>query len=408
LDVLTDIAIVGGGIVGLATGAVLAQSLALSTNADFQIVLLEKESHCMQHASSRNSEVIHAGLYYPADSLKTRLCLRGKYWLLKFCRTHGISHEQCGKWIVANSDNLIRLNQLREHAQKMGIPIEWISETLARQQQPNLANHIKHVLHSPTTGIISSHEYSQKLMEILEHGGNNVRVEPQSEVAHAWWDPASERYCLEVKDPQNLRPSWRLGARRVINCTGVWADTLSPTTQRNGHFPAPWSQIRVYPSRGHYFKLAHPQRHPKFTRLIYPIPDANVTSLGIHLTMDLQGAVKFGPNVEFVSPDKREAYTLPSNLMDVKHQFYESIAQYLDGISVDDLDYDYCGIRAKITPPGTPQRDFLIERGDSLGFPNWIQCMGIESPGLTSSLAIAEHIASMYHIEVDMKKICGY
>ncbi|KNE62413.1 hypothetical protein AMAG_07635 [Allomyces macrogynus ATCC 38327] len=409
-DVHAHVAVIGAGAVGLATGAYLARILAPTGRS---VVVLDKERHVGAHSSSRNSEVIHAGLYYPADSLKTRLCLRGKELLYQFCRDHGVSHAPCGKWVVGgDSEHAARtLGAIETHAARFGIPLERVDLVDARREQPNLSRSITRVLSSPSTGIVASHEYMDRLAQLAGDTGAGY-VTTGAKVENVAFNAARDLYRLTVRNADDDGESWTLDAHMVVNAAGVWSDRMfraawtsvaGPDASKHAPDAAdplhPLS-IQMYPTRGRYFKLLRNQSVHHVHRLLYPVPDANLTSLGVHATVDLQGAAKFGPDVEFLPVDAREDYRITeesdSDRMKVlRARFHAAISQYLDGIEVQDLEYDYCGIRAKVTPPGTPARDFYIDRADLYGLPRWVNAIGVESPGLTSSLAVGEYIAQL-------------
>ncbi|KAJ3360717.1 hypothetical protein GGF32_008113 [Allomyces javanicus] len=412
-DVHAHVAVIGAGAVGLATGAHLARLFAPTGRA---VVVLDKERHVGTHSSSRNSEVIHAGLYYPADSLKTRLCLRGKELLYQFCRDHGVNHAPCGKWVVGgDSEHAARtLGAIETHAARFRIPLERVDLVEARREQPNLSRSITRVLSSPSTGIVASHEYMDRLAQLVGESGVG-HVATSAQVENIVYDPARDTYQLTIRNADDDGEFWTLDAHIVVNAAGVWSDRVFRTAWTSVAGPdapqhAPDADplhplsIQMYPTRGRYFKLLRNQSVHRVHRLLYPVPDANLTSLGVHATVDLQGAAKFGPDVEFLPVDAREDYRIieeaDSDRMDaLRARFHAAISQYLDGIDVQDLVYDYCGIRAKITPPGTPARDFYIDRADRYGLPRWVNAIGVESPGLTSSLAVGEYIAQLLGVE---------
>ncbi|KAI9188120.1 hypothetical protein H9P43_002511 [Blastocladiella emersonii ATCC 22665] len=409
-DATADVTVIGGGAVGLAIGAHLARSAQRSgRSTDGGIVVLEKEPHAGLHSSSRNSEVIHAGLYYPRGSLKTRLCLRGKELMYAFARAHGVPHTRCGKWVVATQDGEPRLRAIAEHAKEHGVPVAWLPVDEARQAQPNLARRVTRVLESPSTGIVAACKYMDAVAGVFEEAGGQLAL--RSRVEAIKWDPAAERYLLRVVDGAE---AWTLATRAVVNAAGVWsdhiqrlgftavhgADALSAAPPADAHWTHP-SLLAMHPTRGHYFRLRRNNSVHRVSRLIYPIPDPNVTSLGIHATVDLAGDAKFGPSVEWLPRDAREHYAPLAEAAEshLRGEFARAVAEYLDGVPEDDLAYDYCGIRAKVSGPGVPARDFWVARADGgdgagAGMPNWVNCIGIESPGLTSSLAIAEYVGN--------------
>ncbi|ORZ39981.1 FAD dependent oxidoreductase [Catenaria anguillulae PL171] len=407
-DVFTDVAIIGGGLVGLACAA------HLSPNAS--VTLLEREPHLGTHASSRNSEVIHAGLYYPMGSLKTRMCIRGKQLLYEFARDHRVEHQACGKWIVAGEGGAERIRKLAAHAESVGVPVEWLPvDQVRRELQPNLSKHVKHVLHSPTSGIVSTHGLMDALRRVAEddHGCSVATRSAVENVARM----DDGRYVLKVVDPSDPHAeAWTLAANKVVNAAGVMADHLfrlgylashpalsfSPDASATANldpFTHPLA-LRMYPARGFYFSLRRNATKHKVHRLIYPMPDPLGTSLGIHATVDLGGRAKFGPSLHWPKDlvGSRFDYSPPdqSQELELRRVFHQAVSEYLDGIEEEDLVYDYVGIRAKVSGPGVGAKDFVVEEaGSKWGMDGWVNLLGIESPGVTSCMAVAEEVGKM-------------
>ncbi|KAI9223398.1 FAD dependent oxidoreductase [Blastocladiella britannica] len=406
-DIVVDTVIVGGGAIGLAT----AVSLSSLPHTKTTVALVEAEPLLGRHASSRNSEVIHAGLYYPPRSLRHRLCLRGKDLLYQFAKTHHVHHVNCGKWVVATAGGAeTKLGLIHDHARAHGVPVEWVPMAVAQREQPNLAPGIARVLSSPSTGIIDSAGYLAALRSVAEDNG--VHVATRARVVNIYVDRSPRtRYLLTMDD--GAGGSWTLAARSVVNAAGAWAPALFRSAHLAAGGPASQSEhgghdrwthpltTQTYPARGHYFALRRNNVH-KVHRLLYPIPDPLGTSLGIHATVDLAGRAKFGPSVEWPVRDTSSGtsaladYSPPHNGIDTaRAEFARAIAEYLDGIDPEDLEYDYVGVRPKISGPGEAARDFYIADESKWGLSGWINCLGVESPGLTSSLAVGEMVAGL-------------
>jgi L-2-hydroxyglutarate oxidase LhgO len=358
-----DVAIVGAGAVGLAVARAVA-----ATGRD--VLILEAAASFGTGTSSRNSEVIHAGIYYPRDSLKARFCIAGRDRLYAFCEEYGVTYRRCGKLIVATTDaQLAELEKIRAAARANGIELDVWSAEQSTAAEPQLS--CVGALHSPLTGIVDSHAYMLTLLGHAEnHGATLVR---ESRVTQMRVE--SDAVLISVNsDTTTLR------AKTVVNCAGIHAPELARTIEGfpKEHIPTP------YFAKGTYFTLAG--RAP-FHRLVYPIPEPG--GLGVHVTLDLAGRARFGPDVQWVQePDYR---------VDPKRaeSFYAAIRTYWPNLPDGALQPAYAGIRPKISAPGAPAADFRIDGPKVHGVPGVINLFGIESPGLTASLAIAEYVASL-------------
>jgi len=322
--------------------------------------------------SSRNSEVIHAGLHYPAGSLKALTCVRGRELLYDYCENRGVPHRRCGKLIVATSDaQLTELEKMRDAGQRNGVnDLRQLDRDEARRLEPQL--HCVGALHSPSTGILDTSSYMLSLLGDAERAGAVLALHTPV----AALTPVRCGIRIECEDPGGTT----ICARWVINAAGLGAVDLGRRTK--GYLQD--SLPRAYLAKGNYFSLAMPA---PFTHLIYPVPEPG--GLGVHLTLDLAGQARFGPDVEWVGSidyavDPRRS-----------ESFYAAIRAYWPGLRDDALQAAYSGIRPKISGPGEPAADFRIDGPAEHGVPGLVQLMGIESPGLTASLAIAEHILSM-------------
>lgn len=358
-----DVAVIGAGAVGLA----VARALALRGR---EVLIVEAESTFGTGTSARNSEVIHAGIYYPQGSLKARLCVAGRSLLYDYCERRGIPHRRCGKLIVATSEaQLGELSRIRAAAAANGVALEEIPAQEARRLEPELA--CLGALSSPQTGIVDSHAYMLALLGDAEAHGATLAC--GSRVKCAELHGGVIEVHLEGSDAA-------LQARLVVNCAGLDAPQLSRSIQGfpPRHVPQAWL------AKGNYFTLSG--RSP-FARLVYPVPEPG--GLGIHLTLDLAGRARFGPDVQWI--EERD-YSVDAARAE---RFYPAIRTYWPGLPDGALQPAYAGIRPKISGPGEPAADFRIEGPETHGVPGVINLFGIESPGLTASLAIAEHVASL-------------
>ena len=354
-----DCVVIGAGVVGLA----VARALALEGR---EVVVLEAADAIGTETSSRNSEVIHAGIYYPAGSLKARFCVEGKHFLYAYCAERGIPHRRCGKMIVATRPGQdAYLDKLRAQAIANGVDdLRLVDGAAARAIEPELA--CDAALLSPSTGIIDSHSLMLAYQGDAEaHGAMVAFLSPVlgGEVRNDGID-------LRVggAEPTTLR------ARLVVNAAGLGAQAVAGSI---AGIPA----ARVPPlhyAKGNYFSLAG--RSP-FSRLVYPVPEPG--GLGVHISIDLAGQARFGPDVEWIEDI---AYDVDPRRAD---GFYAEVRRYWPGLRDGALQPAYAGIRPKLGPAGTPAADFVVEGPEDHGVPGLVNLFGIESPGLTASPAIA-------------------
>lgn len=362
----TDVVVVGAGVIGLA----VARALALRGR---EVLIVEAAESFGTGISSRHSEVIHAGIYYPRGSLKAQFCVRGREQLYDFCERFDIPHRRCGKLIVATSaEQLLDLETIHSVAATNGVQLQWLDRDEARTLEPDIV--CEAALFSPVTGIIDSHAYMLALLADAERHGANIVY--RSRVAAMWLESASA--LLAINDDE--RPTLR--ARTVVNCAGLHAAPLAASIEG---FPSEWIP-RTYYARGHYFALAG---RANFQHLVYPIPEPG--GLGVHLTLDLAGQARFGPDVEWI-----EALDYGVNI-ERAERFYAAIRRFWPQLADGQLVPAYAGVRPKLSGPGEPAADFRIDGPGHHGVPTIINLFGIESPGLTSSLAIGDHVAELAH-----------
>ena len=363
-----DVLIVGAGIVGLAAG----RAMALRGHT---VIVAEEADAFGTGVSSRSSEVIHAGMYYPAGSLRAQHCVEGSRRLYEFCESRGVPHRACGKLIVAADDGEAEaITAIRERGDANGVPgLTLLDGAQAQRLEPNLACRL--ALHSPGTGIVDSHALMLAMLgEIEDRGGALALRTPVERLAH---EGGQWQATIGGAEPGTM------AFDAVVNAAGFGAPALAARTE--GYPAESVPHLRI--AKGNYFGC---YGKPAFTRLIYPAPRID-GGLGTHLTLDLNGRVRFGPDVEWVDhPD----YQVDPRRADA---FYGAIRRYWPGLPDGALFPDYAGLRPKLSGPGEPARDFRVEGPAQHGLPGLVQLFGIESPGLTSSLSLAEAIAD--HLE---------
>jgi L-2-hydroxyglutarate oxidase LhgO len=367
--------VVGAGVVGLAIARRLAQS-------GREVILLEAADAIGTGTSSRNSEVIHAGIYYPTGSLRARLCVAGRDALYEYCRAHGVEHRRVGKLIVASDDSqLPKLEAIRAQAFANGVTdLRPIDAAAAKDLEPNLR--VAGALVSPSTGIIDSHGLMLALLGDAEDAGAMLALLSPLERSHR----APDGFVLEVGGAEPMR----LGCATLVNAAGLGAWAVAAGLEG---FPADRIPPRVL-AKGSYYALG--QGRSPFSRLVYPVPVDG--GLGVHLTLDLAGQARFGPDVEWLG----DPATTPSGggvdyAVDPARaeSFYDSVRAYWPGLPDGALVPAYSGVRPKLSGPGQPQRDFLLQGPESHGIPGLVNLFGIESPGLTSCLAIADAVVGL-------------
>ena len=360
-----DCVVVGAGVVGLA----VARALALRGR---EVMVLEKERWIGSETSSRNSEVIHAGIYYPRNSLKARLCVAGKQQLYAYCAERGVAHRRLGKLIVAcNEAEIAVIEGVRQRAAANGVgDLEWLGGNELRALEPALAAVGAYL--SPSTGIIDSHALMLAYQADLEAAGGMVVLRAPVLAGRV----VEGGFALEIGGAEPMT----LFCRSLVNSAGVHAPALARAI---AGLP-PDAVPPAYFCRGVYFTLAG--RSP-FRHLIYPVPEK--AGLGVHLTLDLAGQARFGPDVEWIDGID---YTVDPRRGE---RFYAAIRHYWPGLPDGALQPGYAGIRPKISGPTEPAADFRIEGPAGHGVPGLVNLYGIESPGLTASLAIAEAVAGL-------------
>jgi len=359
---LADVAVIGAGVVGLGVARALAR-------AGREVFVLESERFVGFHASSRNSEVIHAGIYYPPGSLKARLCVEGKRALYGYCTEQGVAHARIGKLIVATSEEEVpALGRLKANADASGVTdLVVLSQAEVRELEPEVS--CVRGLFSPSTGIIDSHALMAALRRDAEAAGAQIALATPV---------LSGRVCPEgIELVAGLGEPFTARFRLVVNCAGPWAQKVARRIEGVPPACVPPQHF----AKGHYFVMAG--RVP-FRHLVYPVPVPG--GLGTHLTLDLAGQARFGPDVQWTD---RVEYSFDESRAPA---FYQAIRRYYPGLPDGALAPGFTGVRAKIAPAGAPAPDFQIQGPADHGVPGLVNLYGIESPGLTSVLALAEHV----------------
>jgi L-2-hydroxyglutarate oxidase LhgO len=356
--------VVGAGVVGLAT----ARALAL---AGHEVIVLERHALIGSETSSRNSEVIHAGIYYPTGSLKAKLCVAGKWWLYDYCGSRGIPHSNCGKLIVATSEaQLPELERIQKKAAENGVDdLEFWEPARAQALEPELA--CTGALWSPSTGIIDSHALMLAYQGDLEDAGGMIAFDAALERAAV----TADGFHLEVGGGAPMD----LTCRILVNSAGLDAPLLARRIEGYDPAHAPGAHY----CKGSYYTL--PGKSP-FSRLIYPVPEE--AGLGVHVTIDMGGQCRFGPDIEWVDAID---YDVDPKRADV---FYSAVRKYWPALQDNALEPGYAGVRPKIGPAGGINTDFVIQGPETHKIPGLVHLYGIESPGLTASAAIGDAVVA--------------
>lgn len=364
------IIIIGAGVIGLAVAAEVSKHFK-------NVFVVERNNNFGQVTSSRNSEVIHSGIYYPTNSLKAKLCVEGNKMLYHFCKENDINHLKCGKLVVAtNSKEELVLQEILKQSIINGVTD---GALFTKEEVKNLEPEIfcTKALHFPSTGIIDTHGLMKKLETIASING--VSFAYNSEVTKI--EKIDGGYTITIKENNS---QFTFSAEYVINAAGLNSDEIAKLA---GVFQ---SKYKIYYWKGEYFAVGN-GKNKKINRLIYPVPQTNAVGLGVHATIDLNYGMKLGPDATY----------LPSHVIDYsvdkKKQgaFLQAAQKFLPFLEFEDLHPDQAGIRPKLQRPGEPVRDFIIKKETEAGHPNFINLIGIESPGLTSCLSIGKLISKL-------------
>jgi len=364
-----DIIVIGAGAVGLSIAAELSRSYK-------DIVVVERNPSFGQETSSRNSEVIHAGIYYPKDSLKLKTCLEGKALLYEFCARNNIPHKRLGKLIIAIDKNeIMDLERLYSRGRENGVDdLVLVSKARVRKMEP--AINAEGAIYSPSTGIFDTHSFMKCLISSFEKNGGQIAY--NTEVTGI--TKKGSMYEVTVIDSQ--KDSFTLNSAVVINCAGLNSDRIAALIGLEK------AEYRLKYCKGDYFRLSR-SKEADIKHLIYPVPKEDGGGLGIHLTLDLAGSIRLGPDDEYV--EKIDYNIDPSKA----RLFFKSVKTFLPFAELSGISPDTSGVRPKLQGKGELFRDFIIRDEDSNGFPGFIDLIGIESPGLTASLSITKMVAKM-------------
>jgi L-2-hydroxyglutarate oxidase LhgO len=364
-----DVLVVGAGVVGLATGAALAKR-------GRSVVVLERHGAIARETTSRSSEVIHAGLYYPEGSLKARCCVEGREAVYARCAERGIPHRALGKIVVATSeDELPRLEALAAQAERNGVrDLRWLDAAEIRAREPHVAARAGFL--SPRTGIVDAHALA--LSFAAEGEAHGLQLALASELVALERVPGGWR--AEARDPAGARSSVRAAA--VVNAAGLASERVAALAG----IDVDAAGYRLYPCKGDYFALA-PGAPLRFAGLVYPLHGQ--AGLGVHVTLDLGGRIRLGPDAEYVAAPRYDVDAGKSVA------FAEAARRYLPALRAEWLAPDFAGVRPKLAGPGVAFRDFVIAEEGARGLPGLVNLVGIESPGLTAAPAIAERVAAL-------------
>jgi L-2-hydroxyglutarate oxidase LhgO len=372
----TEITIIGAGVVGLA----IAEKVSEEHN---KVFLIEKHLSFGQETSSRNSEVIHAGIYYTKDSLKAKLCIEGKRLLYDYCKKYEVPFKNCGKLIVATSEDEIAIIEgIRQTAIKNGLyDLEVLERERINELEPNIF--ALSALYSPSTGIIDTHSLMKQFeTNTINNGGQIVYGSEVTGIKRI-----NGGYEVTLLDADKKNYSYTTGI--VINSAGLTSDKISEMAGIKD------DDLKILFCKGEYFKI-NPPKNRLVGRLIYPVPHPNMEGIGIHVTIDMGGGVKLGPDVKYLESNVYD-YKLTASKQEA---FYKSAKKFLPFLEYEDIAPEMAGIRPKIQRPGEPQRDFYIEEESKRGYPGFINLIGMESPGLTSSISIAKYVNNLINYTI--------
>ena len=365
------ITIIGAGVIGLA----IAQKLSEDHN---DVFVIEKHTTFGQETSSRNSEVIHAGIYYPQGSLKAKLCVEGREMLYNYCERYEIPYRKCGKLIVATSDEEVNVIEgVRATAVRNGVTdLLTLNRSEIAKMEPSI--YAVSALFSPSTGIIDSHSLMKQYeTNTFKNGGQIVYRSEVKSITRI-----KNGYKIGLSDSDGKEYSFTTGT--VINAAGLASDKVSEMVGIND------DNLKIAFCKGEYFRI-NPPKNRLVNRLIYPVPHPKLEHIGVHVTVDLAGGVKLGPDVKYLESNIQDYKLTPSK----QEAFFQSVKKYLPFLSFDDIAPEMAGIRPKLQKPGEQIRDYYIMEERGRGYPGFINLIGMESPALTSSLAIASYVSDL-------------
>ena len=366
-----DAVVIGSGVVGLG----ICKSIAEITS---NIALVEKNVSFGMETSSRNSEVIHSGIYYPFESLKSKLCIEGNQLLYDYCESNKISFEKCGKLIIAKNDfEFSKLLDLKKKADKLKIKYSILDKKGIQKIEPLIE--AESAIYIKETGVVDSHNLMHQLYYDLINLGVNIVF--KTEVVDI--TAITNGYSIKIQNPDLTFSNFT--TRIIVNSSGLYANNISSMVGINE------TNTKLQFWKGSYFWIDN-HKAGTIKTLIYPIPNDHLTGLGIHLTKDINGRIKIGPDAEYVGENQNFNYLVDN---DKRESFYNSCKSYLPFLNIDDIHPDYSGIRPKLQKPNEKTKDFIIRNEMHKGFNNFINLFGIESPGLTSCLAIGKYVKNI-------------
>ena len=368
--------IVGAGIVGLACASECA-------HAGYATLVTERHRSFGQETSSRNSEVIHSGIYYPAGSLKAELCVRGNRTTYKDCERFGVWQRACGKMIVAvTPEEEGELDLLYERSRTNGVPgVSFLTRQQALRQEPHIRCSAALLL--TTTGIVDSHQ----LMSAYAHDAGAAGATIVYGTTFLGAERNGDGYRVRLREADGTESE--VAAEKIVNAAGLGAVEVA----RSAGIDTDRAGYRFYPNRGHYFRIPA-GKSALVSHLVYPVPPKSFTGLGIHITLDKAGQVKLGPDTEYIDPSVPAGrwYEFDDSR---RTAFHTAVARYFPALTLSDLTPDQVGVRPKIQGPGEPARDFIITDEKKRGLPGFIDLIGIESPGLTCAREIAKQVVEL-------------
>jgi len=366
-----NVTVIGAGVIGLA----IAQKI---TETRKNVFVIEKHASFGQETSSRNSEVIHAGIYYPRGSLKAKLCVEGKELLYDYCERYEIPFRKCGKLIVATSEEEVNvLEGVRATALKNGVK-DLITLNRGEIEKIEPAIYAVSALYSPSTGIIDSHSLMKQYeTNTINNGGHVVYRSEVKSISRT-----NNGYKIDLSDSDGKEYSFTSGT--VINAAGLTSDKIAEMLSIND------DKLKIIFCKGEYFRI-NPPKNRLVSRLIYPVPHPRLEHIGVHVTVDMAGGVKLGPDVKYLEFNIQDYKLTPSK----QEAFFQSVKKYLPFLEIDDISPEMAGIRSKLQKPGEQVRDYYIREESDRGFPGFINLIGMESPALTSSLAIANYVNNL-------------
>jgi L-2-hydroxyglutarate oxidase LhgO len=371
-----EVLIVGAGVVGLACASECA-------HAGFATLLVEQHRGFGQETSSRNSEVVHSGIYYPTGSLKAELCVRGNRTTYTDCEKFGVWHRACGKMIVAvTPEEEGELTALFERSKANGVSgVSLLTQQQARRQEPYIR--CSAALFLPTTGIVDSHQLMNAYARDAEQAGATIIYG----TVFLGAEKTGDGYRVRLREADGAESE--IVADRLVNAGGLHAIGVA----RSIGLDTDRCRYKMYPNRGHYFRIPM-AKSGLISHLVYPVPPKHFAGLGIHITLDKAGQVKLGPDTEYIDPatPADRWYQFDDSR---KAAFHKAVARYFPALTMNDLTPDQVGVRPKMQGPGEPVRDFIITDEKKHGFPGLIDLIGIESPGLTCAREIGKKVVEL-------------